>query len=219
MMDIELINVVKNYDGALVKALKGVTLTVPGGEIVSLLGPSGSGKSTLLNVMSTMDRQTRGQVRIGGKDVESCRPLDRFRARHIGFVFQFHHLMPHLTLLENVELPMMVFEKMARIRRKKARTLLGRMGLSGKQHSFPNRVAGGERQRTAIARALANQPDIVLADEPTGNVDTETGLMVMSYIVDYCRQNRASLIMATHNHELADLTDRRILIQNGLIQG
>ena len=93
------------------------------------------------------------------------------------------------------------------------------MGLSGKQHSFPNRVSGGERQRAAIARALANQPDIVLADEPTGNVDTETGFMVMSYIVDYCRQNRASLIMATHNHELASLTGRRILIQNGLIRG
>ena len=216
-MDIELTDVVKSYDGALVKALNGITLTIRSGEIVSLLGPSGSGKSTLLNVMSTMDRQTQGRVRIGGEDVDSYRPLNRFRARHIGFVFQFHHLMSHLTLLENVELPMMVFEKNGKIRREKARTLLNHMGLSTKQNDFPNRVSGGERQRAAIARSLANQPNIILADEPTGNVDTETGLMVMSFIIDYCRKNNASMIMATHNHDLADLTDRKVLIQNGLI--
>lgn len=218
MMDIELTDVVKHYDGALVKALNGVTLAVRKGQLVSLLGPSGSGKSTLLNVMSTMDRQTQGEVRIGGKDVYSYRPLDRFRARHIGFVFQFHYLLPHLTLLENVELPMMVFEKNKTIRRKKARRLLYHMGLSIKENDRPNRVSGGERQRAAIARALANQPDIVIADEPTGNVDTETGLMVMSFIVDYCREQNASLIMATHNQALADLTDRRVLIENGLIR-
>jgi ABC-type lipoprotein export system ATPase subunit len=217
MMDIELTNVVKNYDGALVKALNGVTLTIRSGEIISLLGPSGSGKSTLLNVMSTMDRQTQGQVKIGGKDVDSYRPLYRFRARHIGFVFQFHHLISHLTLLENVELPMMVFEKSRKIRRKKARALLNHMGLSMKQNDFPNRVSGGERQRAAIARGLANQPNIILADEPTGNVDTETGLMVMSFIIDHCRKNNASLIVATHNHELADLTDRKVLMRNGLV--
>jgi ABC-type lipoprotein export system ATPase subunit len=217
-MDIELKDVVKNYDGVLVEALKGITLTVTHGEIVSLLGPSGSGKSTLLNIMSTMDFQTRGTVKIGGRDIADCRPLDRFRARHIGFVFQFHHLISHLTLLENVELPMMVFGKSAKFRREKARNLLGHMGLSKKKHHFPNYVSGGERQRAAIARALANQPDIVLADEPTGNVDTETGLVVMSYIVDYCRETGASLIMATHNKELADLTSRKISIKNGLIQ-
>jgi len=217
-MDIELKDVVKNYDGALVKALNGITITVNGGEIVSLLGPSGSGKSTLLHIMSTMDVQTQGTVKIGRKDIAGLRPVDRFRARHIWFVFQFHHLISHLTLLENVELPMMVFRKPAKVRREKARALLDHMGLSRKQHDFPNRVSGGERQRAAIARALANQPDIVLADEPTGNVDTETGLMVMSYIIGYCKEAGASLIMATHNQELAELTDRKIFIQNGLIQ-
>lgn len=217
-MDIELKDVVKNYDGALVKALNGISITVSCGEIVSLLGPSGSGKSTLLNIMSTMDFQTQGTAMIGGKDIADHRPLNRFRARHIGFVFQFHHLISHLTLLENVELPMMVFRSSAKARREYASVLLSHMGLSEKQNDFPNRVSGGERQRAAIARALANRPEIVLADEPTGNVDTETGLMVMSYIIDYCKENGASLIMATHNQELADLTHRKIFIQNGLIQ-
>jgi lipoprotein-releasing system ATP-binding protein len=218
MMEIELNDVVKYYDGALVKALNGVSLTVRGGEIISLLGPSGSGKSTLLNVMSTMDGQSSGRVSFDGRSVSRYRPLARFRARHIGFVFQFHHLISHLTLLENVELPMMVFEKVGKLRRDKASELLANMGLSAKQNALPNRISGGERQRGAIARALANNPDIILADEPTGNVDTETGQMVVSYIINYCREYKATLIMATHNQEIADMTDRRILIRNGLVE-
>ena len=217
-MDIDVKGVVKHYDDALVKALNGISFSVRGGELVSLLGPSGSGKSTLLNIMSTMDRQTAGHVLFNGKGIHKFRPLDRFRARHIGFIFQFHHLIPHLSLAENVELPMMVFEKSRRSRKDRARMLLAHVGLSAKENALPNRISGGERQRGAIARALANHPDIILADEPTGNVDTQTGQMVMSFIIAYCREHAATLIMATHNQEMADMTDRKIFMRNGLIE-
>ena len=167
--------------------------------------------------MGTIDTPTGGNFCIDGKDIQSYQPVNKFRATYIGFIFQFHNLLPNLTLLENVELPMYVVEKEKSRRRNKARRLLERMHLSSRMEFLPTHVSGGERQRAAIARALANNPCIILADEPTGSVDSETGEDVFQFMVEYCRKEDVTMIVATHNKEISTKTDRTLYLRNGLL--
>lgn len=217
-MKVELTNISKYYEGNLIHALDNISFTVEPGQIVGLMGPSGSGKTTLLNIISTMDRPSSGQVALNDRLLDQLKPWPLFRARNIGFIFQFHHLLPHLTLLENVELPMLATEPSKRIRRKRASYLLEKVGLSHIQKKYANRISGGERQRAAIARALANSPKLILADEPTGNVDSHTGMRIMSDVIDYCHEHGSTLIVATHNREIANLTNYVINLSNGRLQ-
>ena len=214
---VEVKNLVKHFDKGIVKALNGVSLQVLKGEIVSLMGPSGSGKSTLLNLISTVDLPTRGEIWIDGKRSSAYKSCEHFRARYIGFVFQFHHLISHLTLLENIEIPMYTLNSSKKARQERALFLLEKVGLSDKKNSFPNRVSGGERQLASIARALANNPEIIIADEPTGSVDTKTGETIIDYLINHCLDNDLTMIIATHNIEIAKKTARIIQLQNGLL--
>jgi putative ABC transport system ATP-binding protein len=213
-------NLTKHYDNGLIKALNGVSFTIEEGEAVSIMGPSGCGKTTLLSVMGTLDTPTKGEVWIDGNNVYTSRSFDIFRARTFGFVFQFHHLIPNLSLLENVEIPMHALRIPGKSRREKAIRLLEEMGLTDRLHSLPTRVSGGERQRAAIARAMANNPKIILADEPTGSIDTTTGDRIIDLLLALCKERRLTLVIATHNPEVAAKTGRTIWMRNGLtIQG
>jgi putative ABC transport system ATP-binding protein len=208
----------KHYENGLVRALNGVSFEIGEGEIVSLMGPSGCGKSTLLRLVGTLDFPSEGTVHIAGRDIRDQKPLHRFRREYIGFVFQFHHLIPSLSLLENVEIPLLPTSVSRRVRRERAARLLEEMGLAERMTFFPNKISGGERQRAAIARAMVNDPRIILADEPTGNIDTLTGERILDFLLGTCREKRITMLMATHNHEVAARTDRGIGMRNGLLE-
>jgi len=208
----------KVYDYGLVKALNGVSFEIEEGEAVSIMGPSGCGKSTLLNLIGTLDMPTEGQIWIAGKNIADYGPTDPFRAKNLGFIFQFHHLIPNLSLLENVELPMFSLPIPNRLRRNKAIALLKEMGLEDRMNFVPTRVSGGERQRAAIARAMINDPQIILADEPTGSVDTVIGNKILDFLVGLCDKKKITMVIATHNHEVAARTKRIIRMRNGLIE-
>lgn len=215
---IRVLDLVRHYDGGLLPALNGVSLQVGEGEVVAVVGPSGSGKSTLLKLIGAIDRSTSGRVEIGGRPLEAYRPFSRFRARWIGFVFQFHHLLSHLTLVENVELPMIPLGVPRAARRRRALGLLEEVGLAPRAHARPGRVAGGERQRASIARALANDPPVVLADEPTGSLDTETGDRVFALLLERCRRRGAALLVVTHNPQVASAADRVVRLVDGRVR-
>jgi putative ABC transport system ATP-binding protein len=209
-------NLTKHYDNGLIKALNGVSLTIEEGEAVSIMGPSGCGKTTLLSIMGTLDAPTDGEVWIDGNNIHAGRSFDRFRAHSLGFVFQFHHLIPNLSLLENVEIPMYALGIPGKQRREKASRLLEEMGLKERLKSLPSRVSGGERQRTAVARAMVNNPKIILADEPTGSLDTATGDRIIELLLALCTERKLTLVMATHNPEVAAKTGRTIWMRNGV---
>ena len=211
-------NLKKDYDDGLVQALRGVSLEIAKGEIVSVMGPSGCGKSTLLSLIGALDLPTAGEIRVDGRLLTDYRPFDSFRAKTIGFIFQFHHLIPNLTLLENVELPQYSLSIPKRTRRERAVHLLEEMGLQDRMHFLPTHVSGGERQRAAIARAIINDPAIILADEPTGSVDTFIGNQIIDFLLDLCEEKRITMIVATHNHELASRTERIIRLRNGQVE-
>ena len=215
---VETRDLVKIYgDGAQVRALDGVSLCIERGEFVSVMGPSGSGKSTLLNMIGALDRPTGGAVLVGGEDVAQVRDLDTFRARTVGFIFQLHNLIPTLTARENVEVPMRGQPIGARARRKRAKELLELVGLADRMKHLPNQLSGGERQRVAIARALANQPAIVLADEPTGDLDSESGMEVVGLMHHLNRELGTTFIAVTHDPAVARQTDRILIMRDGCI--
>jgi ABC-type lipoprotein export system ATPase subunit len=205
-------------NGNEVRALDGVNLTIERGELVAVVGPSGSGKSTLLNMLGALDRPTSGDVIINGTSLMKVRDLDRFRSQTVGFVFQTHNLIPTLTALENIEVPMYESGLSGGQRRDRARELLTLVGLASKVNRLPNQVSGGERQRVAVARALANRPSMILADEPTGNLDSKNTADIIELL---CRLNQAhdtTIIVVTHNHEVARETRRVITFRDGRIQ-
>jgi putative ABC transport system ATP-binding protein len=211
-------DVKKYFDNGLVKALNGISFEAEKGEMISIMGPSGCGKSTLLNLIGALDLPTEGEVCIDGKRLMDHRPFQLFRSRYVGFVFQFHHLIPNLSLLENVELPLLATPAPKASRRDKAAGLLKEMDLEDRVHFLPTRVSGGERQRAAIARALVNDPQIVLADEPTGNVDSDTGERILDYLMRLCAEKKMTMLIATHSHEVAGRTRRIIRMRNGRIE-
>lgn len=205
-------------DGAAVRALDGITLTVCAGELLAVVGPSGSGKSTLLNMLGALDRPTSGEVIINGTPLTQVRDIDAFRSRTIGFVFQTHNLIPTLTARENIEVPMYESAMSRTQRRQRAIELLRLVGLGQRIDFLPNQLSGGERQRVAIARALANNPAIVLADEPTGNLDSKSTADIMALLAELNASQGTTLIIVTHNHEVSCATRRVITLRDGKIQ-
>jgi putative ABC transport system ATP-binding protein len=217
---IDLNNVVKDFAGKRkVTALAGVTLHIAQGEMVSLVGPSGSGKSTLLNLIGALDRPTSGQIRIDGQDLSTLADDDLTRVRRdkIGFVFQFFNLLPSLNCLENVALPLHLRGWSRRQARDRAAELLGLVGLAPRQEHLPDELSGGERQRTAIARALSIYPPILLADEPTGNLDTHTGQEILALLNDLHQRLGSTVLIVTHDRAIADACARTITLRDGLI--
>ena len=194
-----------------------VDLSVAVGELVVILGKSGSGKSTLLNLISGIDRPDTGEVRVAGIDLVPQIERDRtlFRRQHIGFVFQFFNLLPTLTVEENLFLPLELKGEVTKADRKRCDELLEAVGLSDRAGSFPDRLSGGERQRVAIARALIHQPALILADEPTGNLDVDTGIEVIDLLDRLTRQTGRTLVMATHSREVIGVADRVLTIEHG----
>jgi len=206
--------------GETVKALRGINMQVRYGEYVSILGPSGSGKTTLFNMIGGLDRPTKGQVILDGRDISKLTPAQMawVRCHKIGYIFQTFNLIPILTALDNVMLPM-VFAGLSREKREeKARSLLERVGLGDRLHHRPNELSGGQQQRVAIARALANDPDIVLADEPTGNLDLNTGLKIVHLLRDLNEEKNVTIITATHDLKMIDVSDRIMWIRDGIIE-
>ncbi len=201
-----------------VRALDGVDLEIAAGELLTILGPSGSGKSTLMHILGCLDTPTSGRVRIDGTEVTSAstRDLPSIRNRHIGFVFQFFNLLPKLNVLQNVELPM-IYAGIARAERhRRAHQVLESVGLSDRAGHRPGQLSGGQTQRAAIARALVNDPKIILADEPTGNLDTQTGESILNLFRELHRQGR-TIAIVTHDPEIATVADRQIEIRDGRI--
>jgi lipoprotein-releasing system ATP-binding protein len=199
--------------------LRGISLTVRRGEIVAIVGASGAGKSTLLHIIGTLDRPTSGNVQFDGVDVFSLPDdeLARFRNRHIGFVFQFHHLLPEFTALENVAMPALIGgEELHRVR-DRAAELLHEVGMENRAGERPPKLSGGEQQRLAVARALMNSPDVVLADEPSGNLDSENAHMLHSLIHDLSGTRGQTFVLVTHNEGLAQEADRILRIADGVI--
>jgi ABC-type lipoprotein export system ATPase subunit len=204
-------------DGEEVRALDGVDLAIRKGEMVAVMGPSGSGKSTLLNMLGGLDQPTSGQALISGQDLAKVRSLDRFRAQTVGFVFQLHNLLPTLTALENVEVPMRGQPISHRARRERAKELLALVALSDRMNHLPSQLSGGQRQRVAIARALANHPSLILADEPTGNLDTAAGEEIMNLLADLNVSQGTTIIVVTHDRRVARATDRILSMRDGHI--
>jgi ABC-type lipoprotein export system ATPase subunit len=203
-------------DGEEIHALDGVNLQVARGEFLAVMGPSGSGKSTLLNVIGALDRPTTGKVFVNGQNLAQIRNLDRFRAHTVGFIFQLHNLLPTMTALENVEVPM-IGQLGLRARHKRAQELLELAGLSDRMHHLPNQLSGGQRQRVAVARALANNPPLVLADEPTGSLDTASGQELLKLLRDLNQSQGTTFVLVTHDPAVARQTRRVVVMADGRI--
>ena len=203
-------------DAEEIHALDGITMSIEAGEFLAVMGPSGSGKSTLLNVLGTLDTPTSGKVFVNGQDLSTLRDVDRFRAKTVGFMFQLHNLLPTLTARENVEIPMMGFLDVGS-RRKRAEELLGLVGLAERKHHLPGQLSGGQRQRVAVARALANQPPLVLADEPTGSLDTTAGQDLMRLLRELNRSQGVTFVIVTHDPSVARQTQRVVVMADGKI--
>jgi putative ABC transport system ATP-binding protein len=205
---------------AFVDALRGVDLSVGRGEFVALVGPSGSGKSTVLNLIGGLDRPTDGEVWMDGVELGSAdeRTLTRHRRQHVGFVFQTFNLLPRLTAVENVALPLMFSGVAQRERMDTAKTLLGRVGLGERLTHRPGQLSGGEQQRVAIARALVGRPVLLLADEPTGNLDTTTGSGIMTLLKGLNQDSELTLLVVTHDPEVAAFADRIVTLRDGRVE-
>ncbi|WP_242917596.1 ABC transporter ATP-binding protein [Pontibacter liquoris] len=217
---ITLSNIEKVYQTKSIEtvALQNVNLMVPKGEFLSIMGPSGCGKSTLLNIMGLLDVPTTGLVEIDGQPIQSYKDkaLAHIRNEKIGFVFQSYHLVNDLSVVDNVELPLLYRSSVsASERSKRAKTALEKVGLSTRTKHYPSQLSGGQRQRVAIARALVGQPEIILADEPTGNLDSVMGEEIMNILLDLNRQDGTTIVMVTHDENMAQKTERLVRFFDG----
>lgn len=210
-------NLVKCYEGGAVRAVDGIDLKIRAGEFVAICGPSGCGKSTLLNLISAIDRPESGELSVCGHDLDALADgeFDRFRADVVGLVFQLHNLLPNLTAHENVQVAMLAAGVDAGTRVQRASYLLDRVGLSHKLRSRPPQLSGGERQRVAIARALANSPPLLLADEPTGALDSHTGERLFDLLAELRREHGTTLVVVTHDTDVAERAERVIHMRDG----
>lgn len=215
MIDIK--DVTKSF-GSL-KVLKGITLHIDKGEVVSIVGPSGAGKTTLLQIIGTLDKADSGEIRIDGKEISSMskKHLSDFRNTHIGFVFQFHQLLPEFTALENIMIPAYIAGMSRSEAKKRAMELLQFMGLTDRASHKPNELSGGEKQRVAVARALVNNPAVILADEPSGSLDSKNKAELHQLFFDLRDKFGQTFVIVTHDEELANITDRTIHLRDGVI--
>jgi len=214
---IEIHNLQKTYDKGKIKALNGIDLEIKKGEFISIMGPSGSGKSTLLNMIGALDRAEEGTIKVAGIDLMKTRDLSEFRSQEIGFVFQMHNLIPNLSVLENVEIPLYETRVKSEEMRRRALELLEAVGLKDKADKNPTKLSGGERQRVAIARALVNHPSIILADEPTGALDSKTGDVILNLLKSLHSKKQVTLVMVTHEPYVAKMADRILHVLDGKI--
>lgn len=214
-------NLVKDYkEGKIVTSvLKGVNLSIQENELVSVVGSSGSGKSTLLHILGTLDTQTSGEVLFRGEDLSklSQKKLSEFRSKNLGFVYQFHHLLSDFTAYENVAIPLMINDCNKKEIDERVKYCLDKVGLYNRAKHKSSELSGGERQRIAIARAIVNNPSLILADEPTGNLDHKTAMNVFDLLLELREQNKCSLVVVTHDNELASRFDRKIMMKDGII--
>lgn len=203
------------------KVLKGVDLSIARGEIVSIVGASGAGKSTLLHLLGTLDHADGGSIHFDGKALHNMRGKDlaKFRNKHIGFIFQFHNLLPEFDALENVCLPAFIAGTSKEVAEERGRMLLAKLGLSERVHHKPNQLSGGEQQRVAVARALINQPDIIFADEPSGNLDSANARELHRLFFSLRETFHQTFVIVTHNEELAAMADRKLTMRDGKIEG
>lgn len=215
---VETIDLARHYgDGEKVRALDGVSMHVHHGELVAVMGPSGSGKSTLLHLIGALDRPTSGKVIVAGQDLDKVKNLDKFRNQTVGFVFQLHNLIPTLTALENVEVPLYEQRISAKERHKRAKELLELVGLGDRAKHLPGQLSGGQRQRVAVARSLVNYPALVLADEPTGEVDSKRAAEIIEMLHKLNRELGTTFIIVTHDPAVARQTSRIIELDSGRI--
>ena len=215
---ITLKNITKSFGN--LQVLKGIDLQIEKGEVVSIVGPSGAGKTTLLQIMGTLDTPDTGSVLIGDTDVTqlSQKEMARFRNQHLGFVFQFHQLLPEFTALENVMIPALIANRSQKETKERAKELLDFLGLSDRAEHKPNELSGGEKQRVAVARALMNKPSVILADEPSGSLDSKNKAELHQLFFDLRDQLGQTFVIVTHDEALAVLTDRTIHLKDGMIE-
>ena len=217
MVAVEIKDLYKSYEDGKIKALNGINLKIEDGEFVSIIGPSGSGKSTLLNMLGALDIPDSGYINVAGQDLSSNRKLNEFRAEKIGFIFQLHNLIPNISVRENIEIPMYTQKMSSKDMKNRALELLDGVGLKDKADILPSKLSGGERQRVAIARALANNPSIILADEPTGSLDSKTSSKILKQLIKLHEDENVTLIIVTHDMDVAKLADRVIEVLDGEI--
>ncbi len=217
---IEIHDLKKSYDKGKIKALNGINLEIKRGEFISIMGPSGSGKSTLLNMIGALDKADEGTIKVAGIDLMKAKDLNKFRSQEIGFVFQLHNLIPNLSVLENVEIPMYESKATSKEMTERAIELLKLMNFPNFNDTIkqnPTKLSGGERQRVAIARALVNHPSIILADEPTGALDSKTGDMILTLLKDLHTKENVTLVLVTHEPYVANMADRILNVLDGKI--
>ena len=214
---VEIHGLKKSYENGQIVALNGVDLEIKKGEFVSIIGPSGSGKSTLLNMLGALDVADEGTVKVAGVDLTRTKDLSTFRSQEIGFVFQLHNLIPNLTALENVQIPMLESPLSGKKMEERAMELLRSVELEDKINQKPTKLSGGQRQRVAIARALVNHPSIILADEPTGSLDSKTGDIILNILKDLHKKENVTLVMVTHEPYVANMAERTITVRDGKI--
>lgn len=221
---VEAVGLIKEFrggDGGVIRVLDAVGLTVRRGEMVAIVGESGAGKSTLLHVLGALERPSAGRIRLGGQAVDTLTEgaLDALRNRTVGFVFQFHHLLREFSALENVMMPLRIAGVAEEESRERAESLLGRVGLSARLHHRPGALSGGEQQRTAVARALAAKPALLLADEPSGNLDRYNAEQLHDLFAELARDQSLGLVVVTHNQSLAARADRALSLEGGRLVG